>query len=174
MVSFSKFHPWRYCNLSSFQFNIFQLLEIWFDDASQHNHTHHEHFATVHSHTSSILWGLGHIKNAQYFVTTSEANIRKSWWDHLLNSHGDNSFSSFPDFFYTVFSWKIKCLFKQSEKSPHKRMFLSQKSNSCKISPLQGHKECHYLQKTWIKLIIPTVVHHILIQKHRVSFWVVG
>ena len=108
MVSLS--YSWRYCNLSSFQFNIFQSLETCVDHESQHNPTPCEHFATVHPCTSCIPWGLGHIKNAQHSVTTSEANTHKSWWDSLLNSYASNSFSSFPDSFPTVSGCKIKFL----------------------------------------------------------------
>lgn len=101
---------------SPFQFNIFQLLTPS-DNKSQHNHNHHEHFATVDSCTSCILWGLGHIKNAQYLVTNSEANIHKSWREHWLNSHANSSFSGFPDSFHTVFRCEIK-FFLKSLKNP--------------------------------------------------------
>lgn len=71
-----------------------------------------ENIATVYSCTSwgfpPLLWGLGHISNAQHFVTTSKPNICKSWWEHLLNSHANDSFSSFPDSSSIVFSCKRK------------------------------------------------------------------
>lgn len=73
-----------------------------------------ENIATVYSCTfwgfPHLLWGLGHMSNAQHFMTTSEPNICKSWWKHLLNSHTYNIFSSFSDSFYTVFSCNINFL----------------------------------------------------------------
>lgn len=43
-------------------------------------------------------------------------------------------------------------------------MFLSQ-NYSCKNFPLQGHGEYQYPQKAWMKLVMPVVVYHTLIQK---------
>lgn len=65
----------------------------------------------------------------------------------------------FPWFFLRCFQLQIKLLLK-SEKSPWKRLFLSQKSNSCKISPLQTHGECHYPQ-TQLTLVTRVIVHHL-------------
>lgn len=108
---FPKSHPRRLCNLSSLQFNIFQLL-AWFGNKSQHSHTLWEYCHSLFLHLLRIPTPPLRTGSHQQCTTLRDHFWAKytSWWEHLLNSHANDSFSSFPDSFYTVFSCKRKFL----------------------------------------------------------------